>query len=184
MLLAPDAVERLEKLIQNSPPSVALICVPLWDCDTEQPIHGLKVYRHGIVKQFPYEDRLSCELRQIQQITSAGYTVDIFPLTDRSGCFGEHGKHYTPQTIFKRWQRICQKHHQFGGSVWAAPWPRKLLDRYMQTGEDLHLYAMLGAIAGIANLPVPDREVDWREPNEAFNRMQRHFPICNDHDGC
>src|ERR1017187_7680297 len=94
MLLDFDAVERLENLIRASPPDVALICVPVWDCDMQQPIHGLKIYRHEIVRRFPYEDRLSCELRQIEQIKAAGYTVSIFPLTSRSDCFGVHGEHY------------------------------------------------------------------------------------------
>jgi hypothetical protein len=35
---------------------VALICPPLWDCNIEHTIQGLKIDRHSIVKDFPYEE--------------------------------------------------------------------------------------------------------------------------------
>src|SRR5215510_11745900 len=52
MLLFSDAVATLEGLIRDAPADVALVCAPLWDCDTGQSIHGLKIYDHDIVKRF------------------------------------------------------------------------------------------------------------------------------------
>jgi hypothetical protein len=176
MILFADAIARLEELMQMASPQVAMVCAPLWDCDTEQPIYGLKIYRHEIVRRFPYENTLSCESHQLVRVKAAGFTVELLPLTDRSGCFGEHGKHYTPETIFRRWQRIFRKHEQIGNRAWIEPWAEKLLDRYIRTRDRAHLYAFLGAVAGIAGDPAPDRELDWREPNAALARIQRYFP--------
>lgn len=177
MILFPEAVEKLEERIQKASGQVAMICAPLWDCDTEQPIYGVKIYRHAVVRQFPYQETLGCESQQIERIKVAGFEVDLLPLTDRSGCLGEHGKHYTPETIFRRWQRLFRKHEQIGHRGWIEPWAEKLLERYMASGDKTHLYAFLGAVAGIAGDPAPDRELDWREPNAALARIQRYFPM-------
>jgi hypothetical protein len=177
MILFPDAVAKLEALIQEAPAKVAMICAPLWDCDTDQPIYGVKTYRHEIVRQFPYQDSLSCETQQLDRIKAAGFEVELLPLTDRSGCLGEHGKHYSPETIFRRWQRLFHKHEQLGHRAWIEPWAERLLDRYIASKDKTHLYAFLGAVAGIAGDPAADRELDWREPNPALSRIQRYFPV-------
>jgi hypothetical protein len=108
---------------------------------------------------------------------AVGFKVFLCPLRGRSSCLGEHGKHYNPATIFKRWQRCFQKHHKHGRLTWIEPYARRLLHRYVVTGETLHLYAFLGALAGIVEASVPDREVDWREPNFVLERVQRYFPM-------
>jgi hypothetical protein len=59
---------------------------------------------------------------------------------------------------------------------WIESYPQTLLERYVETGETLHLYAFLGAVAGIVDSSLPDSEQDWRKPNEAFQRLQRYFP--------
>jgi hypothetical protein len=176
MLLTPGAVATMRQWISSAPQDVAMICAPLWDCDAERPIYGLKIYRHSIVRQFPYQNTMSCEVVQLAQIEQSGYRVILRPLADRTDCLGEHGKHYTPQTIFKRWQRCFQKYHRYPHMAWIEPYACRLLERYVATGETLHLYAFLGAIAGIAGDPAADSEMDWRAPNSALEQLQRYFP--------
>jgi hypothetical protein len=177
MILFPDAIAKLETMIREASPQVAMICAPVWDCDTDQPIYGVKIYRHEIVRRFPYQDSLSCETQQLDRIKAAGFEVELLPLTDRSGCLGEHGKHYSPETIFRRWQRLFHKHEQLGHRAWIEPWAERLLDRYIASKDETHLYAFLGAVAGIAGDPAAARELDWREPNAALSRIQRYFPV-------
>lgn len=176
MLLFPEAVETLERMIHAASAKAAFVCAPLWDCDTEQPLYGVKIYRHAIMKRFPYEDTLSCEILQMSRLEQAGYKFDLRPL-DRKACLGEHGKHYTPKTIFKRWQRCFQKYHELDRLKWVEPWPQRLLDRYLETRKPLHLYALLGAVAGITSPAPANREVDFREPVPELDRILHYFPV-------
>jgi glycosyltransferase involved in cell wall biosynthesis len=176
MALFPDAIKMLECLMKQASPDVALICAYLWDCETQQAIQGVKIYRHAIVKQFPYRDTLSCEIEQIARMKAAGFKITILRPGDRSTCFGEHGGQYTPEIIFKRWQRHFQKHQQMGNMKWIEPWPKRLLERYLESRDSVHLYALLGAVAGITSGAPPDREIDWKETNRALESLQRYFP--------
>ncbi len=176
MLLFPHALEALVENIEAAPPATALVCAGLWDCDVGHPINGVKIYRHSIVRQFPYENTFSCEKTQLKKIQEAGYETLLLPLRDRSACLGEHGKHYTPGTIFARWRRLFHKHRRCGYPAWVEPWPALLLERYLSTQEPLHLYALLGAVAGIVGDLPPDREMDFREGCPDFERLVRYFP--------
>jgi hypothetical protein len=176
MILFPHAIQSLRRSIGRAWKKNALVCAPLWDCDAELLIYGVKIYRSSIVKQFPYRNTASCEKEQLARLRAAGYDAVLQPF-QQSYCLGEHGKHYTPETIFKRWQRCFRNRRLFGGMRWIEPYPRKLLDRYVQTGELLHLYAFLGAMAGIVDSTLPTTEQDWTEINEPLQRLQRYFPI-------
>jgi len=177
MLLYPHAIATLRERITAAPSNVAIVCATLWDCDAEMLLYGVKIYRTSIVEQFPYEDTISCEVDQIKRMKAAGYAVDTCPLDDRTWCLGEHGKHYSPASIFNRWQRLFQKHRALGNSGWVRPYARRLLDRYARTGSTLHLYAALGAIAGITGELPPDRELDFREANAVYERLTTFFPL-------
>jgi len=177
MLLYPHALARLRELIEQSDASVPLVCAPLWDCDVERPLLGVKIYRSEIVKRFPYRDTLSCEVAQLWQMAAAGHHALVLPTNEGDAvCLGEHGKHYSPRTIFLRWQRLFHKHNELGNLTWLDPWPARLLERYMKTRDRVHLYAALGAIAGIAGRAEGDRELDWRDTNPAWHRLRHYFP--------
>lgn len=183
MMLYPQALDRLRELIGETDASVPLVCAPLWDCDVERPIQGLKIYRHDIVRRFPYRDTLSCEVDQLALMAKAGHhALVISTSAPDAECLGEHGTHYTPQTIFARWQRLFHKHNELGHLGWMDPWPARLLERYVRTRDDLHLYAALGAIAGIASRADPGRECDWRDTNAAFQRLKHYFPAVREHE--
>jgi glycosyltransferase involved in cell wall biosynthesis len=177
MMLHPQALSRLRELIGQSDGSVPLVCAPVWDCDVERPLLGIKIYRHEIVKRFPYQDTLSCEVTQLRQMASAGHHALVLPTEGPEVvCLGEHGKHYSPRTIFQRWQRLFQKRNELGNLHWLDPWPERLLERYVKTRGRVHLYAALGAIAGIAGRAYGRGELNWRDTNPAWNRMQYYFP--------
>jgi hypothetical protein len=176
MILFPNAVQTLRRSIEFAPKKIAMTCAPLWDCDAQRLIYGVKIYRASIVKQFPYRNTAGCEIEQLGRLRAAGYEALIQPLK-RAHCLGEHGKYYNPETIFKRWQRCFQKHRLFGRMEWIEPYARILLDRYVSTGETLHLYAFLGAVAGIMDSSLPSGEQDWRQANGPLRRLRRYFPI-------
>jgi hypothetical protein len=181
MLLYPEALATLHDLIHTADERVPMACAPLWDCDTERPILGIKIYRHEIVRRFPYRNTISCDITQLQSMEEAGHPSLILSCEEASAqCLGEHGKHYNPRTVFLRWQRLFHKRNEIGRLHWLEPWPARLLERYIKTGDQTHLYAALGAIAGIAGRADENRELDWRDANPAFQRMLRYFPLTED----
>ena len=176
MLLFPRALRALHQAIAAAPPAVAIVCAGLWDCDIEEPIYGVKIYRHEIVRRFPYRDTFSCEKTQLRELFKAGYRIAFLPVAGRRSCLGEHGKHYTARTIFARWKRLLQKQRRYGTLPWVEPWPRRLAERYARTRDPRHLYALLGAAAGlIGDLPA-DRENDFRVTCPDFLRLAEYFP--------
>jgi hypothetical protein len=177
MLLVPDAIARLYDALVRAPDRVAFVCGYLWDCDVEHPIAGVKMYRHSLMRQFPYENTFSCEKRQLEQIRQAGFDLRLLPARGRAACFGEHGKHYTPRTAFARWRRLFFKQRRYRTLGWVEPWPARLLERYVESRDPLRLYAFLGAVAGIMGELPPDRESDFREPLIEFERLSQYFPI-------
>ena len=49
MLLFPTAIQSLYDLIANTSSRTAMVCAPLWDCDVEDPIYGVKIYRRSVL---------------------------------------------------------------------------------------------------------------------------------------
>ena len=176
MILYPHAIAELRRRISATPSNVAIYCASLWDCDAEMRLYGVKIYRGDVVRRFPYTNSMSCESEQVERMKAGGYIVEAAPLEEDGGCLGEHGKHYTPETIFKRWQRLFQKHRALRKNHWVRPYAKSLMERYARTGSRLHLYAALGAIAGIAGELPQDEEVDFRKANEVFERLAGLFP--------
>jgi len=175
MLLFPDAIERLYHSISCAPDDIAIVCGGLWDCDVGHPIYGVKIFRHALVKHFPYQNTFSCAKTQLQRMRESGFDVGLLPREDRAACFGEHGKHYTPRTLFGRWRRLFHNQRRYGTLAWVEPWPARLLERYLETRESLHLYALLGAVAGITGDLPPDQGVDFHDPGIDFERLAQYF---------
>jgi glycosyltransferase involved in cell wall biosynthesis len=176
MQLFPDAIEKLIEELRRAPEHVSHVAAPLWDCHLDRPLWGVKAYRHDILRRFPFKDTLSCEIQQLDELAKEGFDVLTLPLRwNRRECFGEHGKHFTPRTIFERWERIMQKRRALRRLHWLQPWPARLLKRYVRTGSELDLYAFLGAVSGIVRELPPDREADFRSVNEEFERLNEYF---------
>lgn len=176
MILFPRAVETLYDEIRRSHSGTAMVCRPLWDRDIQGAIYGLKIYRHEIVRQFPYENTFSCERTQKESIEAAGFEMRFDPLGDRDSCLGEHGKHYTKRSIFLRWRRLIQKRRRYGNDLArGVPNPRFLLDRYQADPTPLHLFSLLGAISGLSGELPPDGEADFREECPDYERMHAAF---------
>ena len=175
MLLYPHAIQTLHRALVDAPHDIALFCAGLWDSFLEMPIHGVKIYRHEIMKKFPYENTFSCEWTQIIKFREAGYNFLQTPLIDESSCLGEHGKHHTPRTIFMRFQRLAQKHRRYKHMQWLELWPGRLLERICENHGVLNLYALLGLIAGMTGELPPNIEVDYRDACDDFLRLQLLF---------
>lgn len=174
MMLIPTALASLRDAIAASQASVALVCAPLWDCDLGIPIYGVKIYRHAIVKQFPYRNVLGCDAEQLRRLEACGFQCVRTANTSRDLCLGEHGKHYTPYSAFVRWQRLFRKHRAIGNQDWLQNWPEKLLERYVLEPTPERLSALLGALAGLVGEGSLE-EYDFQKPNVTWLSLREFF---------
>ena len=95
MLLYPHAIRSLYTRLAESPPDVAILTCHLFDAHAQRVIYGLKIYRHEIVRAYPYDDVESCEYDQIRRFTKDGFVDLRLPLEDHFRpseiTLGEHG---------------------------------------------------------------------------------------------
>ena len=178
MILYHYAIRLLHDAITKAPEDRAIICYPLWDAHLEQTILGVKIYRHEIVKQFPYRDDVPhCDMDQVGRLKDAGYTVQsVWRGFGKDGlAMGEHGVHYTPATAYEAYFNRAAKSRLF--PEWMS-WTRKNLAMFWQRLQDdpentIDLYAMLGFVAGLTtDLDKFNHEKDWRNIRHDFLRLQ------------
>lgn len=174
MLLYPDAVRTLHARLTASPKEVAILTCHLLDRHAARVLYGVKVYRHEIVRAYPYADVESCEYDQIRRFTADGFVDLRLPLEDHFRpselTLGEHGAGWTPRSVFERYQTLERKirRHRRGVPTTSATWVEEqahvFLDRYLETGAPLDLYALMGVIAGrLAAVEGRGREKDYRD---------------------
>ena len=176
MLLFPNAIASLYEHITSASPRVAMMSAPLWDCDIGRSIYGVKIYRHEIVRRFPYQETHSSEANQVNRLRAAGYEVTDLPLEDRNACLGEHGRHYTPRSIYLRWKRLFEKRRLDGGHRGRGiPGPDFFLDRLLRDPQPLHLFSFLGVVAGMTGELPADCEIDYRAHCPDFDRLFEAF---------
>lgn len=157
MVLEPHAVSTMLDDIRSQPENVAIVAYMLRDVHLDFPIHGVKIYRHAAVSQFPYQDGMSCEMGQMERLKAAGYVMET-----RETVLGEHSPQWTEELIFERYFDLMEKWKRFG-YPWLENMPHQLLASYLNSQDEMDLYAFLGAWAS-ASRPerLRHREKDFR----------------------
>lgn len=197
MVLRSFAVERLVTQLGEAPRDVAMVCHPLWDRHLGRSILGLKAYRHGIFRRYPYRDVRSCEMDQLSRLAADHYrSLVIDPVQTREDdpvLVGYHGTHYTPEEAFERYSDLARKQRLVGHNDWVLEWPRRFLDRLVEQGghyESADLWAFLGLVSGLA-YDGPTGEKDWRRNMPDFAELSTRLvsqpcsanvymtPLCN-----
>lgn len=189
MLLYPDAVRTLHDRIASADADVAMCAANLFDVHLERCIIGVKIFRHGIVKSFPFRDVEGCESDQQRRLTASGYR-SLVAKTNRTmtqeHAVGIHGACWTPEAIFERYATLQKKRRRDPVSRrWIDDYPAEFVRRFLRsrlhpspfTGTEapeavkkrlhdrslLDLYALFGLVAGaLADLDELDGEKDHR----------------------
>lgn len=164
MLLYPHTIRTLYDELCASEPDIALVVGWLHDAHLDRPIQGVKAYRHEFVCRYPYVDERSCELGQLGRMASDGLRYRVLAAPDESPqVLGLHGTHWTPETIYERFYTLERVRHERPKNMdWLEPMPAWLLERYLERGSLLDLYALLGMIAGAAEPTEEGLEKDYR----------------------
>ena len=174
MVLYPHAIRTLYTRLTASPANVAILTCHLFDSHAARVIYGLKIYRHDIVRAYPYRNVESSEFDQICRFTSDGFVDFRLPLEDHfrpsEVTLGEHGTAWTPRSVFERYMTLERKirRHRAGTPTTSATWVEEhavfFLRRYLASGAELDLYALMGVLAGrLAPVDGRGREKDYRD---------------------
>jgi len=154
MLLHPHAIRTLYEAMIGGPVRTAIWCYPLWDAHIRQALIGVKIYRHSMMREANYDvTSSSCDIDVNSLLKAAGYEVackwtDFF---DKAVCLGLHGMHYTPATAYEAYYNRAMKSRLHPGLIgWVHRLPA-VFKRLMreEPASDIHLYALLGYVAGM-----------------------------------
>lgn len=174
MVLAAGAIDKMLAAIKSSVPSVAMIAFRLHDVLFDQPIYGVKIYKHEIFKNYPYDFSVpSCEVEQLERMKVDGY---LHELDER--VVGKHSPKWTPAGAFDRTQNLMEKYKLFRYG-WLEDMPQKLWQELRAHPTEVNLYAFLGAYTSlIAKRPLLTGEKDWtkRSHEEALLDSWLHGP--------
>ncbi len=144
MLLYPHAVRTLYEEMCAACGDVAFVIFSLHDAHLDQPIQGVKIFRHATVVQYPFENVQSFEKVQRQLLRADGYVV---PYIERT--LGLHGTHWTPRSIYERYATLERRRYGHPRDLhWFEAYPGVFLHRFLEDPSDLNFFALMGAVSG------------------------------------
>jgi hypothetical protein len=168
MLLRPHAVRTLYEHIAAADADVAEVVGALFDVHLEHAIEGVKIFRHTILRHYPFEDRDGCDIRQVRRLEADGFRVlrsATAGLTLESpDVMGLHGTSYTPRSAYERYLTYWLKYRR--GTIKPPALKQdahRLLDRMLEEPSELNFFALMGVVA--AHLVEPETplcEKDYR----------------------
>ncbi|PYM67405.1 MAG: hypothetical protein DMD79_01060 [Candidatus Rokuibacteriota bacterium] len=165
MLLYPHALRVLHERIAATPPSVAVVVGWLHDVHLARPIQGVKVYRHAVVRRYPYRDVRGCEIDQLRRVAADGLSHAVLTRADgEPDVLGLHGTHWTPRAIYERFYTLERARRRYPCDLqWLEAWPAILTERMLERRAPLDFYALMGVVAGaLAPLDGAGQEKDFR----------------------
>jgi hypothetical protein len=171
MLLRPHAIRALYQHIRAAPAEVAEVVGLLFDVHVQRPIEGVKIFRHAIVRHYPFEDLDGCDVRQLRRLEADGFMVVRRsrvaqpPITATSPeIMGLHGTAYTTRSIYERYLSYWLKCRR--GTIQprsAREDAHRFLDRVLDEPSELNFFALMGVVAAhLLELETPLGEKDYR----------------------
>ncbi|UCC82204.1 MAG: hypothetical protein JSW46_14605 [Gemmatimonadota bacterium] len=172
MLLYPHAIRTLYERISQSDARVAQYVCALYDVHLDRVIYGLKIYRHEIVRRYPYRDTEGCEWDQVRRFRADGFLDIRVPLQgatrDSESTLGLHGTRWTPQAAYIRFATLERKRRKGNKThAWVREAALRLCDRFLDDMSEVDFYALMGVLAGsLSNNSTTGREKDYRRYDE------------------
>ena len=160
MLLYPGAIRLLHAEMRKEQANIALVVAYLYDVHLDSPVQGVKIFRHDVVRCYPFADVQSCELDQIDRMRADGFTYEVMSADETQGIgentefpfriLGLHGGIYTPRSIYERFRtlELARRKHPSRFTHQEA-WPGMLVERFLECRNPLDFYALMGLLAGV-----------------------------------
>jgi MoaA/NifB/PqqE/SkfB family radical SAM enzyme/glycosyltransferase involved in cell wall biosynthesis len=167
MVMNANGIEILHKYAIQSAPMTAMIACKLIDVHLNFEIYGVKIYKHDILKRYPYDlSSMSCEVEQIDRMKNDQYKVAL--MTD---VVGQHAPYWSNEGIFDRYRNLLDKFKQFR-YPWTGDLPAKLWSMLKTQPTEQNMYALLGAYTSLITETVQVGEKDFRNRNAPFETMR------------
>jgi MoaA/NifB/PqqE/SkfB family radical SAM enzyme len=167
MILQPTAVQTMYEAIQQVPAKVCMVAHTLHDPHLAMDIVGIKVYKHDIFKNYPYNlEVIACEKEQLNRMEADGYSIQVIEKV-----MGEHSPKWTNELIFERYFDLMEKYKVYG-YLWLEDLPRQLKAKYKGEPSELNYYAMMGAMTSIASPVIHNKEKDFTVKSEHYLKLK------------
>jgi GR25 family glycosyltransferase involved in LPS biosynthesis len=167
MILDEFAVERMYYAIKCTKRNVCMVSHMLKDAHLDINIFGVKVYRHDIMVNYPYNLQIiSCEKDQMTRLENDGYEVQLIEKP-----IGKHSPEWTNELIYERYFDLMEKWKVYKYD-WMKPLPKKLFQMVKADPSEQNIYALLGAITSISDKnPIRQREKNFLVKEEAYKNI-------------
>jgi len=146
-------VRTLYESIEGAGPNAAMYVAELYDVHVERCIQGVKIFRHDLVRRYPFTSGNAFEAEQVTQLENDGYVVlrtvcGQRPVSGRT--LGFHGTQWTLQSIFERYATLEQSRRALPSRLqWFAPYGPEFLRRFLDEPTEENFFAVMGVIAGV-----------------------------------
>jgi len=155
ILFQEDSILKMYNGIKNSKTDTAILCYPLWDKHLGKAIYGVKIYKHDIMKKYPYRDIQSCEMDQTSRMNKGGYNIvltvnDIHLINNHLACLGYHGCYYNEKTAYERYKDLMEKQRRYGWIKFIEEYFSVFYYRFMDNNDVIDLFAFCGLCIGSA----------------------------------
>jgi hypothetical protein len=151
MLLRPHAVRTLYERIAAAEPDVAEVVGALFDVHLKRGIEGVKIFRHAILRNYPFENRAGCDAYQVRRLVTDGFeilrprTAELTPVSTE--IMGLHGTSYTARSMYERYLTLQLKHRRGLNGQWFGGYAHRFLERFLEDPSELNFYALMAIVS-------------------------------------
>jgi len=185
MLLRPHAARTMFERLHSAPPDVAEVVGALFDVHQGRAIEGLRIFRHSVVRRYPYDDQDGCDIRQVRRLLADGFQI-LRPRLDLAAdspeIMGLHGTGYDARSIYERYLTFWRKHRR--GTIRAPSFTKEIhrfLDRFLEEPSELNFFALMGVItAQLTDIEAPLGEKDYRTYDDlpGYRELRAYWRRC------
>lgn len=172
MIMRHDSIEKMLVAMidcEKRDDRVAMISFKLNDVHSGQDIYGVKIYRHDILKNYPYDLRHpSCEVEQIARFKNDGYVNFL-----SSDVVGEHSPKWNNELIYDRYNNLMRKFLIYRYQ-WLENIPAMLIEKIIKEPNRENIFALLGAYQGILDGNL-EAEKDFSSKNVSYMKFKPFF---------
>ena len=152
MLLYPHAVRSLYERMSSAGDAAAIVVGELYDAHLERCILGVKIYRHAIVRRYPFANVESFEKLQARRLQTDGYQI-VWSSPGRipglESTLGLHGTHWTAESIYERYATLERRRLGHPHDLaWFEEYPPIFLRRFLADPSELNFFALIGVLSG------------------------------------